>query len=79
MNSGSYAAKEYAVFIAVMNSLEVINWAVGMSFPNKSTQRPWIFLVMFGFVLMGKIIDSVARLVLVYLRDSNETNGLAFY
>jgi len=43
------SVKQYAVYISVMNSLEVINWAVGMSLPNESKWRPWIFL--FGILL----------------------------
>ena len=48
-DSVNQSVKRYAIFIAVMNSLEMINWAVGMSLPNESHWRPWIFLM--GFVL----------------------------
>ena len=48
-NSMNQSVKRYAIFIAVMNTLEMINWAVGMSLPNESHWRPWIFLM--GFVL----------------------------
>ena len=48
-NSINQSVKRYAIFIAVMNTLEMINWAVGMSLSNESRWRPWIFFV--GFVL----------------------------
>ena len=48
-NSINQSVKRYAIFIAVMNTLEMIKWAVGMSLPNESRWRPWIFFV--GFVL----------------------------
>ena len=43
--SVNYAVKRYAVFITLMNSIEVIIWGVGMGLPNESTWRGWIFLV----------------------------------
>lgn len=48
-DSINQSVKRYAIFIAVMNSLEMINWAVGMTLPNESQWRPWIFFM--GFVL----------------------------
>eukprot|EP00571_Detonula_confervacea_P008301 CAMPEP_0172323144 /NCGR_PEP_ID=MMETSP1058-20130122/47952_1 /TAXON_ID=83371 /ORGANISM="Detonula confervacea, Strain CCMP 353" /LENGTH=598 /DNA_ID=CAMNT_0013039075 /DNA_START=334 /DNA_END=2130 /DNA_ORIENTATION=+ len=47
--SVNYAVKRYATFITGINSLEVVNWVVGMSLPNESAWRPWIFL--FGILL----------------------------
>lgn len=43
------SVKRYAIFITVMNTLEIINWAVGMSLPNESQWRPWVFFM--GFIL----------------------------
>ena len=45
----NYSVKRYAVFITTMNSIEMINWGVGMSLPNESSWRGWIFL--FGILL----------------------------
>lgn len=33
------------MFITLINSLEVVIWAVGMCLPNESLWRPWIFLI----------------------------------
>jgi hypothetical protein len=43
------SVKRYAIFIAVMNTLEMINWGVGIHLPNESHWKPWIFFL--GFVL----------------------------
>jgi len=44
-DSVNYSVKRYAVFITVMNTLEIITWGVGMWLPNESAFRPWIFLI----------------------------------
>ena len=43
------SVKRYAIFTTAMNTLEMINWGVGMTLPLDSTMRGWIFL--FGIVL----------------------------
>lgn len=49
VDSVNYSVKRYAVFITTMNSIEMINWGVGMSLPNESSWRGWIFF--FGILL----------------------------
>ena len=49
------AVKRYAVFITSMNSLEMVNWVVGMALPIESDWRPWIFLVSSKPCWMGKV------------------------
>mmetsp|Transcript_20528 Transcript_20528/g.43114 ORF Transcript_20528/g.43114 Transcript_20528/m.43114 type:complete len:619 (-) Transcript_20528:106-1962(-) len=49
VDSVNYAVKRYAVFITVMNTLEAITWAVGMSLKLDSAMRPWVVLV--GIIL----------------------------
>lgn len=39
------SVKRYAVFIVVMNTVEMVNWGVGMALPNESKWRGWVFLV----------------------------------
>ena len=45
--------RKYGAFIATMNVLELINWAVGISLPNEKG-RPWVFLVSFEYGPGGK-------------------------
>lgn len=44
-DSVNYAVERYAKFISAMNGLEAANWVVGMSLPNESAWRGWIFLI----------------------------------
>lgn len=41
----NFSVKRYAVYITVMNSVEVLNWGIGMFLPNESAFRPWIFVI----------------------------------
>jgi hypothetical protein len=43
--SVNWSVKRYAMFTTLVNTLEMVNWLVGMSLPLESSARPWIFLV----------------------------------
>lgn len=41
-----------------MNVLEIVAWSVGMSLPNESAWRPWVFLVSFHVMMTGDALDN---------------------